>query len=330
VSRSRVLILLIFDGAFFLVVGLREPGFATLANVQVLIDGMALSAIVAAAMTCLLAAGRFDLSVDGVAALCGILTGKMMIDWGLSTPVALGLGLAIGASIGLFQGVAVERYRFNPVVISLALWWITTGVAFGLVETSVPSGFRQSFSDLGQTKVGGFLIYDYYALAIVPIIGIVLAYTKFGYHTFATGGDREASRLKGIKIEMVGIILYVGTALTAAFAGIIFSARIASAQPNALDNMALNVIAAAVIGGAALDGGRASIVGTMLGLFLLNMLTNASIFLDISPLWQKAISGLVLLTAVAADAFSEREVDGRRRWTMNKFHRKAPPARAVS
>jgi ribose transport system permease protein len=103
-------------------------------------------------------------------------------------------------------------------------------------------------------------------------------------------------------------------ATTAALAGIIFAARIDSAQPNSLDNMALNVIAAAVIGGAALDGGRASITGTMLGLFLLNMLTNAAIFLGISPLWQKAISGLVLATAVTADAFSEREPDGRRRW----------------
>jgi ribose/xylose/arabinose/galactoside ABC-type transport system permease subunit len=129
--------------------------------------------------------------------------------------------------------------------------------------------------------------------------------------------------LKGIKIERVGILLYMGVALSAAFAGIFFSARIASAQPNALDNTALNVIAAAVIGGAALEGGRASMVGTMLGLFLLNMLTNAAIFLGISPLWQKAISGLVLLCAVTADAFSEREVDGRRKWTTNKIRRKA-------
>ena len=296
-------------------VGKLEPGFATVANMRVLLDGMALQAVVAAAMAGLLAAGRFDLSVDGVAALCGILTGKMMVEWGVPVVPALILGLLFGASIGCTQGVAVEHFRFNPVVISLAIWWITTGVAFGLVETAVPAGFPHGFDELGQnTLPGGFLIYDGYALILVPLIGVLLAYTRFGYHTFASGGDREASRLKGIKVERVGIVLYTLTATTAALAGIIFAARIDSAQPNSLDNMALNVIAAAVIGGAALEGGRASIVGTMLGLFLLNMLTNAAIFLDISPLWQKAISGAVLAVAVSADAFTERDAGGRRRW----------------
>jgi ribose transport system permease protein len=324
---SRTSVLIVFDGALFAGVAIVEPAFASLDNVRVLIDGMALQAIVAAAMAALLAAGRFDLSVDGVAALTGILTGKMMLGIGLPVPAALLLGLAIGGAIGLAQGVAVEHFRFNPVVISLAIWWLTTGTAFGLVETEVPAGFPKSFTDLGQTKVAGFLVYDFYALALVPLIGIVLAYTKFGYHTFATGGDRESARLKGIKVEHVGITLYVLVATTAAFAGIIFAARIDSAQPNSLDNMALNVIAAAVIGGAALDGGRASIPGTMLGLFLLTMLTNAAIFLGISPLWQKAISGLVLATAVTADAFSERQSDGRRRWRRPDWWR---PGRTTS
>lgn len=313
VAKSRVAALLAFDLIFILIVGSFVPTFAHPANLRVLLDGMAPQAIVAAAMAALLAAGRFDLSVDGVAALSGILVGKMMLVLSIPVAPAVVLGVLFGAGVGFLQGVAVERLNFNPVVISLALWWITTGVAFGLVENSVPAGFPAAFGALGQTRIGGLLIYDYYALAIVPVIAVILTFTKFGYHVFATGGDREASRLKGVRVERVGIALYALTAAAAAFAGIIFAARIDSAQPNALDNMALNVIAAAIIGGAALTGGRASIFGAMLGLFLLLALSNAAIFLGISPLWQKAISGTVLAAAVTADAFSERTSGGRRR-----------------
>ncbi len=321
--RSRVAMLVIFDGVIFGAVGLRESGFATLTNVQVLVDGMALQAVAAAAMAALLAAGRFDLAIDGIAALAGILTGKMMLGWGLSVPLALTLGLLFGVGVGLFQGLAVEQFGFNPIVISLALWWITSGVAAGLVENGPPSGYPHAFDTLGETKLGGFELYDYYALVLVSVMWFILSFTKFGYHVFAAGGDRESARLKGIKVKRVGILLYIGTATTAAFVGIIFAARIDSSQPTAVDGMALNVIAAAVIGGAALAGGKASIVGTMLGLFLLNMLTNASIFLGISPLWEKAISGVVLATAVTVDAISEREPNGTRQWKRPWIRRPA-------
>lgn len=306
VLRSRVLALLFFDAVIFGVVGILEPGFAALSNIQSMIDAMSLQAVVAVAMAALLAAGRFDLSVDGVAAVCGILAAKMMLGWGLSGGEAVVAGLLCGAAIGCCQGIAVETFGFNPIVISLALWWITSGTASGLTANTIPSNFSHGFIDLGQTRVAGFAIYDYYAVAIAAVVWFVLRYTRFGYHVFAVGGDRESSRLKGIHVRRVGILLYIGTATAAAFAGIIFAASIDSAQPSPLNGMALNVIAAAVIGGAALDGGRASIVGTVLGLFLLNMLTNASVFLNISPLWEQAISGVVLASAVLVDAISER------------------------
>lgn len=314
--KSRVFALLVFDLLFIAVVGAVVPTFAQLPNMQVLIDGMAPQAIVAAAMAALLAAGRFDLSVDGVAALSAIVAGKLMLSLSLPVPAAVILGVGFGAGIGFIQGVAVERLHYNPVIISLAIWWITTGAAFGLVEGLIPAGFPTSFGLLGQSRIGGFLIYDYYAFAFVPLVGVVLVFTKFGYHVFAAGGDREAARLKGVRVDRVGITLYALTGAAAAFAGIIFAARIDSAQPNALDNMALNVIAAAIIGGAALSGGRASITGAMLGLFLLTMLPNAAIFFGISPLWQKAIIGAVLAAAVTADAFSERTPGGRRRRSL--------------
>jgi ribose transport system permease protein len=311
-TRSRVAMLILFDGVIFATVGIIEPGFASLSNVKVLVDGMALQAIVAAAMAALLAGGRFDLSVDGVAALSGIVTAKLMLNLGLSAGEAIPLGLMFGAAIGLCQGMAVELFGFNPIVISLAFWWITSGVSSGITANTIPSTFSHTFSALGQDRLAGFALYDYYALVLIALAWFVLRHTRFGYHVFATGGDRESSRLKGIRVHRVGILLYMATATAAALAGIVFAASIDSAQPAPLNGMALNVIAAAVIGGAALNGGRASIVGTVLGLFLLNMLTNASIFLNISSLWEQAISGVVLASAVMVDAISERESHGER------------------
>jgi ribose/xylose/arabinose/galactoside ABC-type transport system permease subunit len=154
--------------------------------------------------------------------------------------------------------------------------------------------------------VGSFLIEDWYAVVVVIVVAVVLAFSKFGFHVYATGGDREAARLNGIKVVALGIGLYALSGLLSGVVGTIFAARLASAPATAFDGLALNVIAAAVIGGASLTGGRGSVVGAFLGLLLLNMLSNAAIYVGISPYWEKAISGFVLIVAVGADVLAAR------------------------
>jgi ribose transport system permease protein len=299
--RARVFALIGFNLAIMLIVDWFYPGFLGIANIQVIIDGMALPAAVAAAQALLLAAGRFDLAVGGVAALAGILVGDMMVRLGIPAIPAVFLGLLFGAAVGLTNGIFIERFKLNSIVMTLATWWIMLGVAQGITQGNMPGGFSNGFQTFGQKRIFGFLIGDYYSLIIVSVIGVFFAYRRFGYHVLATGGDREASRRKGIRVDRVGITLFTISGLVAAFAGICFAAQLGSGQTNAYYNLALETIAAAVIGGAGLNGGEGSVLGTVFGLLLLNMTTNALIFLGWSSLWSQAIYGAVLVAAITID-----------------------------
>lgn len=304
--RVRIWALVIFDVLIMVVVGALEPGFLAISNIRVIIDGMALPASVAAVQALLLAAGRFDLAVGGIGALSAILAGKMMLGLHIPVVLAVVLGLLFGSWVGWINGVLIERFKLNSIVMTLATWWIMIGAAQGVTQGIAPGGFPDAFSNFGQTRVFGFLIGDYYSLAIVVVIGVVFAYRRFGYHVLATGGDREAARLKGIKVERVGIMLFALSGLVSAFAGIVFAAQLGSAQSTTYYNLALQVIAAAVIGGAGLNGGEGSVLGTVFGLLLLNIVTNAVIFVGVSALWSQAIYGAVLVVAITVDAVAIR------------------------
>jgi ribose transport system permease protein len=150
----------------------------------------------------------------------------------------------------------------------------------------------------------------WYAVIFVGLAIFVLDKTRFGYHVYATGGNREGARLKGVKVDRVTIISFVLVALAAGLAGIVYASRLNAAVPQAVNGLNLRVIAGAVIGGASLTGGEGTIVGALLGLLFMTMLTNASIMLNISPYWQMCILGVVVLIAVGADAFAKRRVPG--------------------
>jgi ribose transport system permease protein len=317
---SRVLGLVVFELLFIAAVGGDNSQFLRLDNFRVILDNMGPDAIVLTGTVLLLAAGRFDLSIDGVANLSGVTAGKLMIDGDLPWELALAIGIGIGLFVGLVNGFLVEAVGLNPLMTTLGTWWATSGVALGLTQGFSPTALPQSFDNLGQARVLGLLISVWYAVGFVVLTGAILAFTRFGAHVFATGGDREAARLNGVKVRRIGISLYALSGTLAAVAGVVFAARLATSSPAAFDGLALNVIAAAVIGGASLAGGRGSVIGGLLGLFLLNMLGNAAIYVGISPYWQKAISGAVLLTAVLADVVAERrqkhagEPSSWRRW----------------
>ncbi len=148
----------------------------------------------------------------------------------------------------------------------------------------------------------------WYAGVLVALAIWVLAKTKFGYHVYATGGNREGARLNGVKVNRITVISFVLAALAAALAGIVYAARLNAAVPQTVNGLNLRVIAGAVIGGCSLTGGEGTIIGALLGLFFMTMLTNASIMLNISPYWQMCILGVVVLVAVGADALAKRRI----------------------
>ena len=310
VFRSRIFALVAFDAAVIGLITIKNPDFIRWDNLLVILNNMALPAIAVVATVFLLSAGRFDLSIDGVAALAGIVSGKLMAGYGAGTVAGVAAGLGVGLIVGLVNGGLIERLGLNPLVITLATWWGTAGIALGITQGNTPYGFPQSFQDLGQLESGGILITTFLAIGVSLVGCGIIAGSRFAGHAKATGGDREAARLNGVNVRRVGMTLYVASALAAAAAGILLAARLNSATGTPYDGLALDVIASAVIGGATIGGGRGSIVGGLLGLLLLNMLGNGAIYVGISPYWEKAISGLVLLLAVLRDAIAARRAAG--------------------
>jgi len=210
-------------------------------------------------------------------------------------------GLATGLIAGLTNGILVMKLKINPIVATLSTWWIMTGMAFGLTKSISSYGFPEWFQSIGQARLFGVRVFVFYAVVIVGVLSVILAKTKFGRHVYIMGGNPEAGRLFGVKVEKLGIKLYVIMGVLASLIGIVLAARLDAGAPNAVDGMTMRVLAATVIGGCALSGGKGNILAGLLGLLLLNMLTNAATILGISPYWQKSIIGAVLLLALILD-----------------------------
>lgn len=294
---------------FILVVSRFAPYFFypanNFANFRVMFVGMAMETIVLAAMVYLLVGGMFDLSVDGTVNMSGVITGMLLLK-GADVWVAVLAGLGSAALVGLINGVAVTKLRMNPLITTLGMWWITQGLAEGITQGVPSSTFPQLFKDLGYAQPLDITMPIWYAVVLVPLAIGVLAWTKFGYHVYATGGNRLAARLHGVNVDRVTIISFVLVSLAGAMTGLVYAARLNSASPQTVNGLNLRVIAAAVIGGCSLTGGEGNIFGALLGLFFMTMLSNASISMGVSPYFQRSILGAVLLAAVLWDALTKR------------------------
>jgi ribose transport system permease protein len=289
--------ILLFDIVVMGITGLLAPAFLSTDNIEVILDNMALPAIVLVPTVYLLGAGRFDLSMDGVSALSGMVAGEVMLHGG-GIEWAIVAGLAVGLLIGAVNGVLIEWLQLNPLIVTLGTWWIAAGAALGVAHGATLGGFPTSFTSIGQTTTIGLLVYVWYAVPVLVIGGVLLSFTRIGSHVLATGGNREAARLNGLRVRRTGLILFIASGLSASFAGVIFVARLGAATTLPFNGLALQVIAAAVIGGSSLYGGRGEVIGALLGLLLLNVISNAAIYLNISTYWTQTIIGIVLLGAI--------------------------------
>jgi ribose transport system permease protein len=307
----RAVIMLVINVGFILIMTRLSPYFLYAgngyANFKVMLVSMAMDTIVLSAMVMLLIGGMFDLSVDGVVNMTGVVTGALLVS-GVNIWLAMAAGAASALIVGLINGFAVTWLKMNPLMTTLGTWWIAQGLAFGITQGISSHSFPQEFIDIGYSSPWGITMPIWYACFLVALAIWVLAKTRFGYHIYAIGGNREGARLHGVKVNRVTIISFVLVALAGALSGIVYAARLNAAVPQTVNGLNLRVISGAVIGGCSLNGGEGSIVGALLGLFFMTMLTNASIMLNISPYWQMCILGVVVLVAVGADAFAKRRI----------------------
>ncbi len=285
------LILVFFFMAVF------NENFLTLSNLSNVARQVSINAILAVGMTCAILLGGIDLSVGSVMALSGTVAAGMMAA-GVSPEVAISGGIAIGMIFGAVNGFLIAYGKMPSFIITLASLGIARGI--GLIYTGgYPiSGLPESFSFLGRGAVFGLQTPILMMLVVYAIIYVVLNHTPFGRHVYAIGGNEEAARLSGIPVPKVVMIVYMISGVTAAIAGMILTSRLMSGQPNSGVGFELDAIAAVVIGGTAMSGGRGAIIGTLIGAMLLGVLNNGLNLAGISPYVQNVIKGIIIISAI--------------------------------
>ncbi len=285
---------------------------------------ISINAIIAAGMTYVILTAGIDLSVGSLVALSGVfLASVLKMEFIPVYPrilLAIVVGMLVGAASGLFGGFMIVRFRVPPFIATLALMTIVRGLAFLYTNGRPIWGLPREFDYIGRGHflggllkrihpgVEGVIPFPVVIMIVVYILAhVVLTQTTFGRYVYAIGGNEEAARLSGINVGAVKLIVYVLSGVSAAISGIILASRLGSGQPNAGVMFELDAIAAVVVGGTSLMGGKGTIVGTFIGALIIGELNNGLNLVGVEPYLQKVILGLVILLAVLLDQLKKEE-----------------------
>ena len=274
-----------------------NPIFMTSSNLINIVRQASVMIIYATGLTFIMLAGMIDISVIGVALFASMIAGLMM-EAGVSVLLAVLAGFAAGGLFGLINGLLITHYQLEPMIVTLATNSIATGATLLLNNGAAVYNLPDSFKALGRGYIGFLPIQVIIMILVVAVSAIILNRTVFGRRVYAIGGNQTVARLSGINVNRYKIIYFIICSLLAVLAGMIATARVASAQATPSSTMLMNVIAAVVIGGTAMTGGRGNVVGSVLGSLLLAMVNSGLTINGVSAYWQTVISAGILIVTI--------------------------------
>ncbi|MGR3662296.1 MAG: ABC transporter permease [Paracoccaceae bacterium] len=277
---------------------LMSPYFLTKNNIFNLLDQSVMIGIVSVGMTFVILVRGIDLSVGSVAGLSGIILGLALQHFNLPIPLAIFVAACSGAFIGLISGVLIAVFGLAPFVVTLGMMAIARSLAYIFSGQRAISSIPESLSNIVYTTVFGIPANVIFLLCLYAVAYVYLRYTKGGRTIYAIGSNPEAARAAGLNVMFYSILPYVLSGMLAAVAITFSIAQILSADPLGGNLMELDAIAAVVIGGASLAGGRGSIIGTLLGVFIMVMIRNGLNLLGVSPFWQGSAMGVIIISAL--------------------------------
>ncbi|MES2898868.1 MAG: L-arabinose ABC transporter permease AraH [Pseudomonadota bacterium] len=289
----------------FAVLAATVENFFSVTNVVGLMLSVAQIGMVACTMMLCLASRDFDLSVGSTIAFAGVL-GALVLERSGSVPLAMLAGLGAGATIGALNGVLIAYLRVNALIATLATMLMVRGLAFIASHGQAVGINDDSFIDFGDARIFGVPMPVLVAAACFIVFGILLNHTVFGRNTLAIGGNPEAARLAGVKVEKLRVCIFALQGLVVGLAGLILAARITSGQPNAAQGFELDVISACVLGGVSLQGGKARIFGVLIGVLIMGTVENVMNLMDVDAFYQYLMRGVILLAAVLLDQLKSR------------------------
>ncbi len=281
--------------------------FMSVRNLLNVLDQITVLGIMAVGMTMVILIGGIDLAVGSVLALTMMVMGYLSNQIGLPLPLGILVALAVAAATGAISGILITALGVPAFIATLAMMSVARGLANMITDGQQIVGFPSWFSLLAYTRYGGFLTLTVAVMLVVFILGwLYLRYTSGGRSLYAIGGNQEVARLAGINVKLYTVGVYVISGLLAGLAGVVLAMRLDSVQPTAGVSYELDTIAAVVIGGTSLSGGKGGVLGTIIGVLIIGVLRNGLNLLGVSPFTQAVVIGVVIALAVAAEAVKRR------------------------
>jgi ribose transport system permease protein len=291
----------------FIGLAIASPHFLTNTNLSSVVRQTAVINIMALGMTLIIIAGGIDLSVGAILAMGGLL-GTMAMSKGYPIGAGVFIGILTGAFWGFVNGLLTTKLRINPFIVTLGTLGIIRGLTLiisnGLPVHDIPA----AFSFLGEGNLLGVPFVLWVLVTCAVVVHIILENTRLGRYAFAIGSNPDAAFYAGIPVAFHTITIYSLGGMLTGLAGMIEASRLMAGQPTAGQGYELQAIAAVVIGGGSLRGGEGSVIGTLVGAFIMGLLSNGSDLLGISPYLQQAIIGAVIILAVSVDELRKRKL----------------------
>ncbi|QND66129.1 ABC transporter permease [Mesorhizobium loti] len=317
--KLRTFIALIAVLVFF---SIAAPNFLSTANLILMSKHVALNAFLAMGMTFVIITGGIDLSVGSIVGLCGMVAGYLVLN-GIDLQIGYTIyfnvfeialiTLAVGILIGAVNGLLITRLNVAPFIATLGVLYVARGLALLSSDgrtfpnlVGKPELGTTGFGFLGAGRLLGLPVAIWILIVVALGAAYLAKYTPLGRHIFAVGGNERASRISGVRVNMVKMFVYMFSGFCAAIVGLIISSELMASHPATGESFELNAIAAAVLGGTSMSGGRGTIGGTIVGAFVIGILSDGLVMMGVSSFWQMVIKGLVIIVAVVVDQAQRR------------------------
>jgi len=334
--RSKSIGQILIDGralfaliAIIIIFASLSPNYLTVDNLLIMSKHVAINALLAIGMLLVILKGGIDLSVGSIVALSGIVAGYLIR--GVQIPgtdlvaypplwAVVIIALAVGSFVGYLNGILITKFRVAPFIATLGMLYVARGVALLIADGKTfpklqgdPALGNTGFRVLGQDTFLGIAPGVWFMVVVAIFTSLLLTRTAFGRRLYAVGGNERAAGLAGVPVDRIKRLVYVFSGFTAALTGIILASELTAATPQTGETAELNAIAAVVIGGAALSGGRGNIRGTILGAFVIGFLADGLVIIGVSEFWKMVIKGSVIILAVAIDQAQQRTVTAKKK-----------------
>ncbi|MBP0598685.1 ABC transporter permease [Herbaspirillum sp. LeCh32-8] len=286
-----------------------SPNFLEVDNLVSILQSTAVNGVLAIACTYVIITSGIDLSVGTMMTFCAVMTGVVLTNWGMPLPLGIAAALFFGALSGWISGMVIAKLKVPPFIATLGMMMLLKGLSL-VISGTRPIYFNdtEGFSAIAQDSLIGDLIPSLpipNAVLILFLVAIassvILNKTVFGRYTFALGSNEEALRLSGVKVDFWKVAVYTFSGAICGIAGLIIASRLNSAQPALGQGYELDAIAAVVIGGTSLSGGTGTILGTIIGAFIMSVLVNGLRIMSVAQEWQTVVTGVIIILAVYLD-----------------------------